>query len=249
MMIKPQVVSPRDDVQIVGRVFDTPLVVKGGTWFPLVQLAAWPILAWLAGRRVPERSLGERLAIGALTMPAVLGSEWCHNLAHAAAARLVGKPMDAIRIVWGMPLLVYYDINDTSVTPRQHIRRALGGPLFNALVWALARVLKPFVRTTSVERELIDMVENTNAFLAGVGMLPIPGIDGGPILKWSLVERGCTIEQADQAVRKVDGVLGVALGGVGALALKRRRWLEGGLMVMLAATALSMAMGILKEQE
>ena len=48
-------------------------------------------------------------------MPIVLGSEWCHNLAHAAAARAIGKPVDAIRITWGMPLLVYYDINDKNV--------------------------------------------------------------------------------------------------------------------------------------
>lgn len=247
-MIKPQVVRPEDQVQVVGRVFDAPLVVKGVTWFPLAQLAAWPILAWVAGKRKPERSLGQRLGVGALTMPVILGSEWCHNLAHAAAARLVGKPMDAIRIVWGMPLLVYYDINDASVTPREHIGRALGGPIFNALVWAITKVLKPFTRTNSVARDMVEAAEATNAFLAGVGMLPVPGIDGGPVLKWSLVEHGYSIDQADMALRKVNGGLGVVLGGVGAALLKRRRWLGGGFLVMMAGTALSIALGILKEQ-
>jgi len=234
---------------VVGRVFDTPLVVKGGTWFPLAQLAAWPILTWVAGRRKPERSWGQRLVVGALTMPVVLGSEWCHNLAHAAAARLVGKPMDAIRIVWGMPLLIYYDINDASVSPPQHIGRALGGPIFNTLIWVVARLLKPMVRSGSVAEDVVEVAEKTNAFLAGVGMLPIPGIDGGPILKWSLVERGYTTDGADLAVRKVNGALGVVLGGVGAVALKRRRWLEGGFLLMMAGTALIVALGILKEQE
>jgi len=74
-------------------------------------------MAWVAKKRVPERSWLQSLGIGALTMLVVLGSEWCHNLAHAAAARMVGKPMDAIRITWGMPLVVYYDINDENVTP------------------------------------------------------------------------------------------------------------------------------------
>ena len=134
-MIKPAVVDPKDEVTTVGRVFTTPLVVKGKTWFPVTQLIAWPIMAWVAKKRIPERTWLQSFRVGALTMPVVLGSEWCHNLAHAAAARIVGKPMDAIRITWGMPLVVYYDINDESVTPRQHIIRALGGPVLHNLVF------------------------------------------------------------------------------------------------------------------
>lgn len=247
-MIKPPFVKPGEDVKIVGRVFNTPLVVKGKTWFPLVQLAAWPILSWVAGRRKPERSWGQRLVVGALTTPVVLGSEWCHNLAHAAAARWVSKPMDAIRVVWGMPLLIYYDINDASVSPPQHIARALGGPVFNALLFFVARLLKRQVCPGSALGEMAEAAEKINAFIAVVGLLPIPGIDGGPILKWSLVELGRTPAEADQDVRKVNGVLGATLAGAGVVALKRKRWLEGGLLVMLAATALSIASGLLKEQ-
>ena len=62
-------------------------------------------------------------------MTAILGSEWCHSLAHAAAARSIGKPMDALRIDWGMPLVVYYDVDNEKVAPREHIIRALGGPV------------------------------------------------------------------------------------------------------------------------
>jgi len=247
-MIKPPFVRPGDEVKVVGRVFDTPLVVKGKTWFPLVQLAAWPILSWVAGRRKPERSWGQRLAIGAVTMPVVLAAEWCHNLAHAAAARWIGKPMDAIRILWGMPVLIYYDINDQNVSPRQHILRALGGPLFNTFAWVAAHLLKRGTRPGSTLGEVAEAAEKMNAFIAGVGLLPIPGIDGGPILKWSLVEMGRTPAQADLLVRRVNGVLGAGLAGAGAAALKRRRWLEGWILVLLAGAALSIATGLLKEQ-
>lgn len=247
-MIKPPFVRPEDEVKVVGRVFGTPLVVKGYTWLPLVQLVTWLILAWVAGRRKPERSWGQRLAIGGLSMPVVLGSEWCHNLSHAAAARWIGKPMDAIRIIWGMPLLIYYDINDQSVSPRQHIGRALGGPAFNGLAWAAAWLLRRRAWAGSALGEVADAAAKMNGFIAGVGLLPIPGIDGGPILKWSLVELGHTPGEADGVVRKVNGALGAGLAGAGALALKRKRWLEGGLLVMLAATALSIASGLLKEQ-
>jgi Zn-dependent protease len=182
-------------------------------------------------------------------MPIVLGSEWCHNLAHAAAARMVGKPMDAIRITWGMPLIVYYDINDEEVTPRQHITRALGGPVFNILVLPLALYFKSHTNPRSLIRDMANVAVGTNAFLPSVGLLPIPGIDGGPILKWSLVEKGQTLKEADNTVRKVDGVLGLLLTIAGALSFKKRRWLLGGLLIQLAGIALSVALGLFKEQE
>jgi hypothetical protein len=113
VMKKPAIVSPEDEVTKVGQAFSTPLVVKGKTWLPLTQLAAWPVMAWVARKRVPKRTWLQSLGVGALTTPVMLGSEWGHNLAHAAAARVVGKPMDAIRITWGMPLVVYYMISTT----------------------------------------------------------------------------------------------------------------------------------------
>jgi len=206
-------------------------------------------MAWVAKKRVPERSWLQSLGIGALTMLVVLGSEWCHNLAHAAAARMVGKPMDAIRITWGMPLVVYYDINDENVTPRQHIMRALGGPVFNALALPIVLFFQHRTHPKSMARDIANAAVGTNSFLPAVGLLPIPGIDGGPILKWSLVENGQTPKEADMMVRKVDGVLGILLTLAGTLAFKKRRWLVGGLLIQLAALALSIALGIFKEQE
>ncbi len=248
-MIKPEVVGPRDEVDVVGTVFGTALVTKGKTWFPATQILAWPIMACVAKRRIPERSWIQSLAVGALTMPIVLGSEWCHNLAHAAAAQMVGKPMDAIRIMWGMPLVVYHDINDETVTPRQHIFRALGGPVCNLFFTSIAYHFQRRTDPKSVRRDIANAAVGTNAFLPAVGLLPIPGIDGGPILKWSLVEKGHQPREADLIVRKVDGVLGMILAGAGAWSLKKRKWLLGGLLVQLAVVALSIALGIFREQE
>lgn len=248
-MIKPAVIKPTDEAAVVGSVFNTPLVAKGKTWFPAAQLITWPIMAWIAKKRLPDRSWVQSLGVGALTMPIVIGSEWCHNLAHAAAACMVGKPMDAIRITWGMPLLVYYDINDEQVTPRQHIIRALGGPVINLLVLPIAIYYKYHTNPKSAARDMANAAVATNAFLPAVGLLPIPGIDGGPILKWSLVEQGQTPKEADKVVRKVDGVLGILLTLAGLLSFKKRRWLIGGLLVQLATIAISVALGIFKESE
>lgn len=248
MVVKPDVVNPADEVTTVGSVFGTPVVVKGKTWLPLAELIMWGFMARAAGKRRPERSWLERLGIGALTMPIVVGLEWCHNFAHAAAARLVGKPMDALRITWGMPLVVYYDINDKTVTPRQHIIRSLGGPVFNALALIAALFLRRRTHPDSMARDVTTAAVETNAFLCTVGLLPLPGIDGGPILKWSLVERGQTPEEADTTVRKVDGALSVVLAAAGAAAMKKRRWLLGAVLAQLAVFALGFALGMIREQ-
>jgi Zn-dependent protease len=100
-----------------------------------------------------------------------------------------------------------------------------------------------------VVRDIADVAVATNLFLPAFGLLPIPGIDGGPILKWSLVERGASPMDADMTVRKVDGVLGAVLALVAAMAFKKRRFLLGALLMQTAALAWSIALGILREQE
>jgi Zn-dependent protease len=247
MMKKPPVVAPTDDVETVGEVFGTPVVVKGKTWFPLTEFVVWLIMAGVAGRNRPDRSRWMRLGIGGLTMTAILGSEWCHNLAHAAAARSIGKPMDALRVTWGMPLVVYYDIDDDEVTPREHITRALGGPLFSGVLLAIAWLIRRFTPSGPVGREVADAAVGMNLFLSTASLLPIPGIDGGPILKWTLVERGHSRREADELVKGVDRAMGVGLGIATGIAVKKRRWFVGVILGMLTALALAVGFGLIEE--
>lgn len=247
-MRNPWSLHPGEPVRVVGHVFGTPLVVKGWTWLPLAQLLAWVAMVWHAGRKQPRRSFGHRVRIGVATMAALLGSEWGHNLAHVAAARAVSRPMDALRIAWGMPLCIYYDVNDPGVSPRQHIARSLGGPLFNAGMLPLAMWARKAARPESVLREAAAVAATTNTLLLSASLLPLPAIDGGPMLKWGLVDRGQSIEEADRAVRKVDGVLGIILGLGSAGAFARRRPLVGGLLGLLGAMALGYALGVIEDR-
>jgi Zn-dependent protease len=248
-MQKPAVVRPTDEVTTVGSVFGTPVVVKGRTWLPLTQVAVWLVMVWHAGRGHDDRSWGKRLLTGALTMAAILGSEWCHNLAHAAAARLVGKPMDALRVTWGMPLVVYHDLNDETVTPRQHIARALGGPLFNALLLPLALLLRKLTQHGSIPRDVADAAAGMNLFLSTASLLPIPGIDGGPVLKWALVARGSTPQAADETVQAVDRAVGGGLGAAAAVAFRKRRPFLGAILALFSLLSLAVGFGLIKEQE
>lgn len=248
-MIKPKVVSPDESVNQVGEIFDAPLVTKGWTWLPLTEIIVFGIMTREAGRLYPERSWLTRLGVASLTMPVILGSEWCHNLAHAAAAKMVGHPADVIRVTWGMPLLVYHDIEDPDVAARAHIVRALGGPIINSLFFGAAVLLHPLTKPKSIHRDMVNAALGMNAFLILGGMLPIPGIDGGAALKWALIDNGQTPTQADEIIRKVDMVTAVGLGAGAAVAFKKHKRLLGGIFVMFAGFALAVGTGLLREKE
>src|SRR4030042_4456504 len=203
-MIKPAFLRSEDRPTTIGHVFGAPLVVKGISWLPMLELAAWGILSVVASRKKPGWSRSKRVTAGALTSLILFGSEWCHNLAHTAVAHRIGKPVDAIRIFWGTPLLIYYDINDQQVNPRQHILRASGGPIFNALMVPISWLAKRFTKKGTLTRYAADFALGTNIFIATIALLPIPGIDGGPLLKWSLVDKGHTPQEADETLRKVN---------------------------------------------
>jgi Zn-dependent protease len=87
-----------------------------------------------------------------------------------------------------------------------------------------------------------------NLFLCTASLLPIPGIDGGPILKWALVERGSTPAEADETVISVNRVVGGGLGVAAGIALKRQRRFLGSILAMFAALALGVGFGLIKEQ-
>jgi len=244
-MKKPPVVTPDEAVDVVGYMFGTPVVVKGRTWLPLTQVAVWAYLAKISDK--PGRSWLARLAVGFLKMAAALGSEWLHNLAHAAAARLVDKPMDALRVAWGMPLVVYYEPNDPSVTPEQHIARSLGGPVLNAGLIVPLAGLRRMTKPGTAAREVCDFAVGSNVFLGTAGMLPIPFFDGGPVLKWSLVRRGHSMSAADETVRAANRSVGVVLSIASALALLKRKFLIAWFLGFLGAVAAAVGYGLIEE--
>lgn len=240
-------VPTTDDDRILFTFAGTPVRLRA--WWmamPTIPLAFWSLMTAWAGRRRSERPMGQRLAVGALTSAVVLGSEWGHNLAHAASARRAAAPMDALYVMGAMPR-VHYTVNDDRVSPRQHVGRAAGGPLFNGLLLLLSLLLRRRTPPDSLARETLNAAVAGNAFIVMAGLMPLPGLDGGPILKWSLVARGLTPADADRAVSDVDLALGAALTTAGIVVLPQRRWPGLGL-VGLGLTCLAIALGFLKEE-
>jgi Zn-dependent protease len=248
-MIKPTFLSSDEQPTTLGHVFEAPIVVKGITGLPVLELVAWGLLTWVAGKKRPDWSQSKRATAGALTTLILFASEWGHNLAHALFAHRIGKPVDAIRILGGTPMLIYYDTNDQDVSPRQHILRASGGPIFNTLMVPLCWIARILTREGSLPRYAANFALGTNIFIGTVALLPIPGIDGGPILKWSLVERGQSPQEADEMVKKVNLVMGTGLGVASGVAIKKQhKWLAAAIGAF-ALTSLAIGLGLLKEQK
>lgn len=242
-------ISHRVDEKTLGIIGKTPITRVGYTWFPITQLALWAIFTRSASRRKPENSRLKWSREGFLKMAVVLGSEWCHNLAHLIASNWIGKPMDQMRIQAGMPRCIYHEINDKDVTPHQHLARSLGGPIISLLFFSVTGLMRTVTKPDSIAGETAETAFQTNLVLSLVSLLPIPGIDGGPILKWSLVDRGKTVEEADRVVQKVNGPLAVLLGLFSSWAFLSKKILLGFFSLMLGVTSLSIFTGWLKEDD
>jgi Zn-dependent protease len=247
--ISPESANPLPREEIIAVIGATPVTKKGFSWIPLSQITLWIIFSRGAAKQKPESSILHWAAEGFFKMAAVLSAEWGHNLAHLAASNLIGKPMDELRIQAGMPRCVYQDINDRLVTPRQHIIRSLGGPIFNGLLLPITAVVQKMTRTGSIAGETAKTAFQTNLFLSLISLLPIPGIDGGPLLKWNLVTRGYTIQEADQTVQEINGPLALCFGLFSSWAFYSKKILTGIFGTLLGLTSLSIFAGWIKEED
>jgi Zn-dependent protease len=235
--------------RVIGYLWETPVLVRGATWFPLTQIATSIVLYWHGRKRTPLRPFCQQLTLAGLSTAVILGSEWAHNLSHLYSAHRMRKPMDEFHIMLGMPRCIYHDVNDADVPPRQHIQRSIAGPMLNASLLPFLVRLRKASEPGSLAHEVWNAAVGMNVFLATASLLPIPGIDGGPILKWSLVERGYSVNEADQLVRRVNGPLAVLLGFSAVLAWLRKKQFLAFILGLLSGSALSIFLGWIDESE
>jgi Zn-dependent protease len=219
-MQNPLRFKPDQPVCTVGHIGNTPIAVQGANWLPANQLIFWSLFAWLSKRTHPAWSGLQLFLAGGLKMVVFLGSEWCHNLAHVAAARAIGKPVDALRIILGMPVLIYDEPEHSSITPRQHLIRSLAGPVCNSVLLLASKLFQRSTRQGSVAREIADVAVGMNTFIACGSLIPIEAFDGGPILKWSLIARGFSPVQAQKITAQTSRAIGVCLVGAALVSIQ-----------------------------
>lgn len=235
--------------EVITWVGDTPLTRHGFQWLPVSQLLVWLFYTRQASRRRPTDTVFHWGGEGLLKTAATLGPEWCHNLAHLLVSHRIGKPMDELLVQYGMPRCIYRDPNDETVAPQQHIARSLGGPLINLILLPISWLTRKLTRPGTIPGEAAKTFYQTNLFISLVSFLPIPWIDGGPILKWSLVDRGHSPQQADRVVQEANGPLALILGLFSSWSFARKRVFAGFISALLGLVSLAVYAGWLKEED
>jgi hypothetical protein len=199
--------------------FGTPVEIRPGFWGALALL--WALMTWVAGRGHPERPFLVRLAVGFLSGLAMISADVGHALAHTVSARMAGGPTDRIVLSHGMPRTLY---EDNAVPPAMHRGRSLGGPIFSGVSLLAALVSRSLAPQDSIIREVLTWSAVGHAFIFGGCLAPLPFVDGGVLLKWSLVDAGRSADEADIIVQEVDLAAGAALAASGvALATTRHK--------------------------
>ena len=222
------------------RIFDTPIKVK--VTFLIYIVPIWIGVTWLGLYWHPGRGFWPGVLIGFVTVILLLIAEIGHPIAHIFSARYAGAPMDEIQIAaeTGMPRTLYWN---NEVSPDAHRMRAMGGLLFNLLGLLLSLAIFAAVPVNSIARELAAWSAAGHGLLLIMSLAPVPMVDGGTLLKWTLVARGRTVTQADEIVRRVDWVMGIVGGVVGVVLIALQMWIAGVILGGIGVVVLCVAAG------
>ena len=208
------------DAKVLFRFNGVPVKVRPSFW-PM-WLSSWPVLIWLAKWRRPKRSWPKCVLIGTVSLPFPLIADLGHALAHTVSAKAAWADMDEIRLAADMPRTIYF-YND--VSPDQHRLRATGGPIFSSLGLLLSLLWHWVSKTGSTSRELAEISCVSHGFILFGSLMPISLVDGGTLLKWTLIDNGWDPIEADKQVRQT-GIGSVIIAAVAAFGFLLK-WLAG----------------------
>jgi hypothetical protein len=148
--------------------------------------------------------------------------------------------MDEILLSAGMPRTLYWN---NEVCPDAHRLRAIGGPLFNLVALLLSLAIYALLASHSIVRELAIWSALGHALILIMSLVPLPVVDGGTLLKWTLVARGRTETQADAAVRRLDWGIASLTEIAGLVLVASRLWIAGGILVSLGLVVIAITTG------
>lgn len=182
----------------------TAVKVKPQGW--LISVSLGTLLTVVMARLRADRSLAETLLLWPIYVLIAGAMDFGHFLGHILGGLWANAPMRRLTFTLPMPLTEYDEVN---ISPWQHRTRAAGGPIFNLVVAGLHLALRPLTKAGSLTHHLLTVKAGFHGVMGLLSLLPIPIIDGGSILKWTLVERGRTPAEADETVGRVNMALGL----------------------------------------
>jgi hypothetical protein len=221
-------------------IFDTPVKVKINVLLYIIPL--WVGVTWLGLYWHPERGFWSGVLIGFVSAILLLIADFGHAIAHILSARYAGAPMDEIHISVeeGMPRTLYWN---NEVAPDVHRMRAIGGPIFNLLGLLLSLVISVAVTRNPIAWELAAWSAVGHGLLLIMSLFPVPMVDGGTLLKWTLVAQGKTFTKADEIVRRVDWGMGIVAGIVGLVLIAIQIWIAGVILLGISVVFIVVAAG------
>jgi hypothetical protein len=223
------------------KLFKTPINIH--PMFSGNVIGLWVVATLYSLYRHPQRDLWSGILIGLAAMLLVMVADIGHAIAHIFSARAAKAPMNQILLTSGMPRTLY---NDNEVSPTAHRTRALGGPVFSAVGLVLSLVLYIFLQKGSIGSELAGWSLLGHSFIFSGILIPLPIVDGGTILKWTLVEKGRTESEADQVVRNANWGIGILAITAGVVLLVMQTWIVGIVALGVGAVAIGAGMGKIK---
>jgi hypothetical protein len=169
-------------------------------------ITLWGLLTWLGLHWHLQGQFWESLGVGFVSMLLMVFADFGHPFGHVLSARFARAPMDEIVISGDMPRTLY---QNNKVSPRVHKLRAIGGPLFNLLGLLLSAAIFVVATGWNLGMEWAAWSALAHGLMLIMSMAPIPVVDGGTILMWTLVEAGHTTADAAKILRRVDLGIGV----------------------------------------
>jgi hypothetical protein len=236
------IVGPTKGEPVISiRIYDTPIRVKV---IALVNvIALWLVVSWLEMRWHPERDLWQSVLVGFAGMVLLLVADIGHAVAHIFSARYARAPMDEVYISMGMPRTRY---SNDDVPANVHRMRAAGGPIFSALGLLISIAVYGLAAEDTIARGLATWSTIGHGFILVGSLLPLPMVDGGALLKWTLVENGRTETEADEVVQRVNTMMGILAGIIGIGLIAVQMWFVGLIMLGVGGVALGAAAGVIR---
>ena len=113
-------------------------------------------------------------------------SEILHNYGHFMAARASGHPMTGVKLVWVLGQSLY-PADEGEVPAAVHVKRALGGPRFSAIVAVVMVVLAFIAYQVDIRLNwVLIVIAADNVFVFTIGaFLPLGFTDGSTLLRYA----------------------------------------------------------------
>ena len=119
----------------------------------------------------------------------------------------------------------------------------MGGPIFSALGLVASLLVRAIIPRKSIAHEVANWSSIGHGLIFTGSLAPLPIVDGGSLLKWTLVDHGRTTDEADRIVQQAGVATGVAATSAGVAFATRRRWLPALGLIAAGLVAIGSALG------